>query len=261
MPSLSPSAFAKILTRCAALGSVRQEVINNHDDNRWWPLSISDWRLRMLIAGLSTRVSYSMISSYRAVIFRLDEIGYSRLCELSDRVLMAILRPLGLRHGRLEYCRSVMQFVDQVDCQSQVVKRTSNDQLIELIVREVKGAEYKVAQCCVLYIRGYYCGVMPVDSGMRDKLSLCMGIRVPRTALGHEYMRKKLERLVAETDCHSIAMRTGYQDLKLPSDCPLTWWAHLVLIYYKRLYCNRPQAPCPLRGGDFPIIGRCKIHI
>jgi hypothetical protein len=61
---------------------------------------------------------------------------------------------------------------------------------------------------------------------------------VPRTALGHEHMRKELERLVAETDCHSIAKATGYQELTLPPDSPLTWWAHLVLIYYKRLYCN-----------------------
>jgi endonuclease III len=143
-----------------------------------------------------------------------------------------------------------MGFIDEALTTGCEVLKLPNDQLIDLIAKGVSGVGYKVAQCCVLYAKGYHCGVIPLDSGMRDKLSLCIGLAVPKTPVGHEFMRKKLERMVAEIDCYEIAVKTGYQQLKLPQDRPLTWWTHLVLIYYKRLYCNHPKPPCPLRVGN-----------
>jgi hypothetical protein len=257
---ISAADFATVLTNCARLPDVRQEVLKNHDDNRWWPNSVEDWRLRLVIAGLSARVSYAMIGTYSSVVSALNEVGYRRVARLPDPELAEILKPLGLVSARLAYCRSLVRFVERLEAVSGFQNPT-NDALIHLMVREVQGAGYHVAQCCVLYARGYYCGVIPVDSGMRDKLSLCIGLRVPRTPQGYELMRKELERLVSEIDCRSIARQTGYRSLALPRDQPLTWWTHLVLIYYKRLYCNYHREICPIRLPAGVLSYPCELHI
>ena len=63
--------FMKIINICAKQEDVKKEVRDNHDENKWWPTSVSDYRKRLLIAGLSTRISYNMIGTYQKVI------GYS----------------------------------------------------------------------------------------------------------------------------------------------------------------------------------------
>ena len=216
----------------------------------------------MLIAGLSTRISYAMISTYQSVVSTITAIGYPRLARLSDAELSAVVAPLGLQSARVKFCRSLMMFIDGLRRRNVSVETASNDELINLIQREVHGAGYKVAQCCVLYAKGYHCGAIPVDSGMRDKLSLCLGFRVARTPFGHEQMRKQLEALVSQIDCRAIAEHTGYGHLDFPMDRPLTWWVHLVLIYYKRRYCNRPlPQQCPLRSEPgSEIRGPCTLH-
>ena len=257
---LSATEFANALKCCASLPKVRREVIANFEENRWWPACIDDNRLRMIIAGLGTRVSYSMIACYQRVISELSQIGYDQLCRTSEAALIRMLQPLGLARVRLAFCRSMMSFIAHFEREPEGLSRLTNDEFVELLATNVAGVGYKIAQCCVLYARGYNCGVIPVDLGMRDKLSLCIGVKVPRTPLGHEIMRKELERLVGETDCYSIAVSTGYGNLRLAKDRPLTWWAHLVLIYYKRLFCNKPAMECPLRMGDEALRGRCGLH-
>ena len=250
MPTLSTSEFEQLLIRCASLPDVRREVIRNHDDNIWWPRRITDWRLRMLIAGLTTRVSYAMVTTYQEVVQRLNEIGYDHLSTYKTDELSKLVSPLGLKSNRVHYCESMFEFIKDLQRRDTHPASLSNDELIGSIAERVFGASYKVGQCCTLNAKGYYCGIIPVDSGMKDKLSICLGMDVVKTAYGHELMRKQLESYVAEIDCRKIAIRTGYEGLSFPTEGPLSWWSHLVLIYYKRLYCNRPAARCPLIMGQ-----------
>ena len=260
MTTISTSEFENLLRNCASLPDVRREVFKNHDDNLWWPRKVQDWRLRMIIAGLSTRVSYAMIKTYQSVVSKINEIGYDRISAFTKEELSELVAPLGLVSSRVRYCQSIIEFMKSFQGQNSL-DGVSNDELIASIAENVYGAGYKVGQCCVLYAKGYYCGVIPVDSGMKDKLSLCLRIPVLKTPYGHELMRKQLESYVSQIDCRSIAEDAGYQGLNLPTDRPLTWWAHLVLIYYKRLYCNRPPEKCPIRTDQPPIIySECNLH-
>src|SRR5713226_2947928 len=52
----------------AAQAGVKAAVEANHDENRWWPACVSDWRMRMAVAGWSSRVSYTMIGTYAVVV-------------------------------------------------------------------------------------------------------------------------------------------------------------------------------------------------
>src|ERR1017187_6986839 len=93
---LSSPKLLAVIERCASLPDVRAEVRKNHDDNLWWPRAVEDWRLRMLFAGWSTRISYNMISSYQRVVARANSLGYQALCMLSDAELQEVVGPLGL---------------------------------------------------------------------------------------------------------------------------------------------------------------------
>ncbi len=74
-----------IVRRVAALPEVRAAVEANHDDNRWWPTSVADPRTRMVVAGWSTRISYSMIDTYARVVAETDALGFERLVALDER--------------------------------------------------------------------------------------------------------------------------------------------------------------------------------
>lgn len=138
------------------------------------------------------------------------------------------------------------------------IRELSNDELIKLIADNVSGASYKVAQCCVLYVRGYYSGIMPVDSGMKDVELPCLGFEQYKSALGHDILRKKLEILVKDNNMEEIIKRNGYGELKVENYENATWFCHLVLIYYKRYFCNKHNPEnCPLKDY-FKIQCRCK---
>lgn len=242
---ITSTKIEQILSICSACDTVRMEVIKNHDNNLWWPTKVTDGRLRLLIAGLSTRISYNMISTYIRVISNLIQYEYYDIEMMDDSEISSIISPLGLINTRITYLRSMITFnknyFDSID-------DYSNDDLIALISASVKGASYKVAQCCVLYLRGYYCGVMPVDSGMKDVLLPCLGFQEQKASIGHEKLRKELEYLVNDLDLTELVNANGYKGLiTIPNDKPLTWWAHLVLIYYKRYFCNKHKPNlCPL---------------
>ncbi|MEV0177236.1 hypothetical protein AB0I00_39830 [Streptomyces sp. NPDC050803] len=111
----------------------------------------------------------------------------------------------------------------------------------------MRGASYKIAQCAALYARGYHCGIIPVDSGMVTKLTPALGFTLPSGPAAHEHLRTLLEHAVAR---HTDALRTlaADQDVTIPAEAAPAWWTHLTLIYFKRLYLNRPPArPCPCR--------------
>ncbi|MDJ0465788.1 hypothetical protein [Streptomyces sp. H27-C3] len=231
----------RLVARAAGLPDVQAEVEANHNENRWWPTSISDPRVRMLAAGWSTRVSYRMVETYARVIASANARGFDNLVAASDAELAPLVRPIGLPQTRIDYLRSLSELLrgwekegtdptgDAVDC----------DALILDFATRVRGASYKVAQCALLTARGYHCGIIPVDSGMVTKLAPALGLVLPTGAVAHERMRHVLEATVhaRSAEFRSLVTDNEYQ-VTIPEGAEPTWFAHLVLIYFKRLYLN-----------------------
>ena len=241
---MTKEEFKKIISICSSMPDVKADVFKNHDNNMWWPLDIEDYRKRLLLAGLSTRISYNMINSYRNVINKLNEYSYDQIKTMSKEDLIEIIKGLGLSNTRYTYIESMINFIEKYDKE---ILETPNDELIELIAKNVSGASYKVAQCCVLYMRGYYCGIMPVDSGMKDVELPCLGFTKYNNALGHDILRKQLQELVENNNMEDIILEKGYDKLNIPDYNNASWWTHLVLIYFKRHYCNKHKPEeCPL---------------
>lgn len=235
----------EILDICSQQACVRDDVIKNYNNNLWWPLEISDYRIRLIVAGLSTRINYNMIESYRNVIFQLNRYTYPQLRNMPQDDLCNIIKKLGLVNNRYRYIKSMMAFIENHDN----LLEMETDALIKLIADEVVGASYKVAQCCVLYMRGYNCGIMPVDSGMKDMLLPCIGFSNYGNGIGHEKIRSELEACIKQNDLAEILYKNGYSQLHIEDSSNAAWWAHLVLIYYKRHYCNKHKPNmCPLNS-------------
>lgn len=252
---MSKEEMKEILSICSAMPDVKEDLFKNHDNNMWWPLEVDDYRKRLLIAGLSTRISYNMINSYRKVINDLNNYSYEEIKNMSEQKLTNIIKGLGLSNTRYKYLSSMIKFIENYENE---IQEKSDDDLIKLIADNVNGASYKVAQCCVLYMRGYYCGIMPVDSGMKDVELPCMGFNEYKNAIGHDILRKQLQELVEDNDMTDIIEKNGYSKLNIPDYQNATWWAHLVLIYFKRHYCNKHKPEeCPL-AKDINV--KCKCH-
>ena len=254
---MEKTEYKNILEICSRQDSVREDVFKNHDDNMWWPLKVTDYRKRLLIAGLSTRISYNMIRSYQKVIDNLDSFNYDEIKSMSEEQIKEVIKGLGLSNTRYKYISSMINFIEQ---HSEELIKLPNEDLIELIAKNVSGASYKVAQCCVLYMRGYYkSGIMPVDSGMKDVELPCLGFPVYKTAIGHDYLRKELETLTKNLDLKDVIERNGYGGLNIPDTSNATWWSHLVLIYYKRHFCNKHKPEkCPLANAGVKVLCKCK---
>lgn len=235
----------RLVERAAALPDVRAEVEANHDDNRWWPLSITNPRMRMLAAGWSTRVSYRMVETYRHVIKTADAHGFDTLANASDRELAALVRPIGLPRTRIDYLRSLSDVCMLWD--KQTIDPSSPtadvDDLVADFAERVRGASYKVAQCALLNARGYHSGIIPVDSGMVSRLAPALGIDLSTGPVAHEEFRHVLEAAVQARpdDFRAIVAKHEYA-VTIPDGVEPTWWVHLVLIYFKRLYLNGPSS-------------------
>jgi hypothetical protein len=252
-----------MVRRMAELPDVRAAVEANHDENRWWPTSIADPRMRMLAAGWSTRVSYSMVDTYAEVVRTANRTGFETLLDADDQTVTDLVRPIGLPAARITYLRSLGAFLDWLAAQGIDPLTGDPTALIGQFAGDVRQASFKVAQCAVLYARGYHCGIIPVDSGMVRKLAPLLGLPLPTGPIAHERMRLALE---AEVTAHLDAYRRlpaefGYA-VTVPATAAPTWWTHLVLIYFKRLYLNRPGPRlCPRRPAcatlvDCPHTGR-----
>lgn len=242
---MTKEEFKQIIDICSNQEEVREAVKKNHDNNLWWPLDVDDYRKRLLIAGLSTRISYNMIDSYRKVINNLNSYTYDEIKNMTEDKIVNIIKGLGLSNTRYKYLSSMIDFIEKYDNE---IKTLSNDELIKLIADNVNGASYKVAQCCVLYMRGYYSGIMPVDSGMKDVELPCLGFEQYKNAVGHDILRKELEKLTKDNNMKEIIKQNGYEELKIDDYNNATWFCHLVLIYYKRYFCNKHNPDsCPLK--------------
>lgn len=260
-PIAISAAFADRLfgwvSRIAALPQVKDAVEGNHDANRWWPLSITDPRMRMLAAGWSTRINYTMVATYAAVLAEADALGFDQLAGLDDEAIARIVRPLGLRESRIAYLRSLAGFVEALVDEGTNPQHLDADELISRIAAEVDQASFKVGQCAALYVGGYHCGVIPVDSGMVDKLAPFLGLALPSGAAAHERMRHLLQDAVAARaeDYRQLIADLDYAVAIGPDVVP-TWWVHLVLIYFKRSHLNRPHPQvCTQRPACPRVVG------
>lgn len=252
---MTKEEFKNVIKICCVQEEVREAVKKNHNNNLWWPLEIEDSKKRLLIAGLSTRISYNMIDSYRKVINNLNHYSYEEIKNMSEEEIVNIIKGLGLSNARYKYLSSMIKFIEN---HNNEINELSNNELIKLIAEEVSGASYKVAQCCVLYIRGYYSGIMPVDSGMKDVMLPCLGFKEYKNAIGHDILRNELEELVKDNDMEEIIKQNGYEDLIVEDYKNATWFCHLVLIYYKRYFCNKHNPEnCPLKD-HVKINYKCK---
>lgn len=253
---MTKEEFKKIINICSNLPEVKTEIYKNHDNNLWWPIDVNDYRKRLLIAGLSTRISYNMIESYIKIINDLNSYTYEEIKQMDETKIISIIKGLGLSNTRYKYLKSMISFIDNYE---QSLQEKTSDELIELIANNVDGASYKVAQCCVLYMRGYYCGIMPVDSGMKDIELSCMGFSEYKNGIGHDILRKELQDLVKDNNMEDIIKNNGYDGLNIPDYNNATWWVHLVLIYYKRNYCNKHNPEkCPLFNSKINIKCKCQ---
>lgn len=247
-PALADYLY-QVTSRIARQPDVQAAVETNHDDNQWWPRSVTDWRVRMVVAGWSTRVSYNMVDRYAEVVAAANRLGYECLTKLDDAQLARVIAPLGLSSARVRYFRSLTAFLAALAAAGQDPQAMDADAFIAAFAHEVDQASYKVAQCAVLYARGYHCGIIPVDSGMVDKLAPLLGIRLARRPIAHEQLRHLLQ---ACAQHHAQAYRRLVRDLgyavTIPAAALPTWWLHLTLIYFKRRYLNRPGPRlCPNR--------------
>lgn len=246
--------FVKAIKIMASQLEVKEAVINSHDNNPWWPLDVKDWRIRMLIAGLSTRVSFRMLDSYKKTISNFYKYSYEEIKKLQDDDLKIILKSLGLPDTRIRFIRSMIKYIDN-ELNGKNIYEIQDVEMISNIAKKVDGASYKVGQCCVLYAKGYYCGIMPIDSGMKDMLAPCLGFKTGKTPFAHEVVREQVESFVKSYDWIKMAVELGYdKSISLPNDKVLTWWVHLVLINYKRYFCNkRNPNNCPLLKAGIPL--------
>jgi endonuclease III len=256
-PELANNLYV-FVARAAAQADVRAAVQANHDDNRWWPAGVQDWRVRMAVAGWSTRVSYGMIGKYAGVVGQADALGWNELTALNDESLTRLIYPIGLPTARIRYLRSLARFIDGSGVTEIDLATVPLDDLIASFTAGVDGAGYNIAQCAVLYARGYHCGVMPVDSGMVTKLAPLLGITLSSGAAAHEHMRKLLQPAVT-ANAHvyrDLVSRFGYE-ITIPSAVAPTWFVHLVLIYFKRLYLNKPPPELCRKRPACPVLFGC----
>lgn len=246
-----------LIGRIATLPDLKAAVEANHDDNRWWPKAVEDPRMRMLVAGWSTRVSYSMVDVYAHVVTEAHRIGYDRITRSRDETIAALVRPIGLPAARLTYLRSLSTFLDGLDAAGTDPLTTDIDVIINRFAAEVRQASFKVAQCATLYARGYHCGVIPVDSGMVTRLAPVLGLCLPAGPIAHEHMRLRLQSCVTDrADDYRDLARTHGHAVTIPGDVTPTWWIHLMLIYFKRLYLNRPRPQvCQARPVCDAVVG------
>jgi endonuclease III len=243
--------FVKIIKLMSEVDEVESEVKKNYVNNLWWPLEIVDKRMRLLIAGLSSRISYTMINTYRKIIFQLNELGYERLEKSLDEEIIELIKPLGMYNMRLKYIRSMMTFIKKNDL---LILSTDKELFIKTISKEVYGASYKIGQCCALYYLGYESSIMPVDSGLLNVTLPCIGIDTSKNSYGHEEARLKLETSVKRRfeDIENIV----YEDFIFKNPF---WFSHLILIYYKRAFCNkRKWESCVISNSDFECSFKCK---
>ena len=88
---------------------------NDNNEHLRWSLEVEDYRKRLLIAGISTRISYNMIDSYRKVINYLNSYTYDEIKNMMKDEIINIIKGLGLSNARYKYLSSIIDFIEKYD--------------------------------------------------------------------------------------------------------------------------------------------------
>ena len=88
---------------------------NDNNEHLRWSLEVEDYRKRLLIAGISTRISYNMIDSYRKVINDLNSYTYDEIKNMMKDEIINIIKGLGLSNARYKYLSSIIDFIENYD--------------------------------------------------------------------------------------------------------------------------------------------------
>lgn len=88
---------------------------NDNNEHLRWSLEVEDYRKRLLIAGISTRISYNMIDSYRKVINDLNSYTYDEIKNMMKDKIINIIKGLGLSNARYKYLSSIIDFIEKYD--------------------------------------------------------------------------------------------------------------------------------------------------
>lgn len=244
--TLTDRRLMRLVTVAAQQPDVKADIEANHDENRWWPTRITDPRMRMLAAGWSTRISYNMINTYSRVITAADSAGFDQLISMPDGDVAALAQPLGLPAARVGYLRSLTSFV--ADRDDDYLLHADSATVIADFAGNVAHASYKVAQCALLYARGYHCGIIPVDSGMVTRLAPALGLPLATGPVAHEQMRQRLEAHAAQhRHDYTRILRNQRHAVTVADETIPSWWLHLSLIYFKRRYLNQKHPRVCLR--------------
>jgi len=91
---MTKDKLEQVLKSISKNKKVQEEVFKNFENNLWWPSAVKDKKMRLIIAGLSTRVSYAMINSYIKVIRQLENLDYYEFLALGHNKVTEILKPL-----------------------------------------------------------------------------------------------------------------------------------------------------------------------
>ena len=249
--ALGPTERVYSLVSCAARQpDVRAVVEANHDDNRWWPLSVADWRVRMAAAGWSTRVSYSMISTYADVVRHADSLGWSGLTALDDKALATARPPAGPDQlpgqlpalaGRVRQPRGGGRHRPGLHAPGRTDPRARDGRPR----CRVQGRPVRGPVRARLPLRHH-------PGGLRHgQQARAVSRRPARPGPdAHEQLRHLLQ------DCTSampdryreLASALGYR-VHIPPDADPAWFVHLVLIYFKRLYPAARTAALPRQAS------------
>ena len=110
---------------------------------------------------------------------------------MEDKEIAELIKPLGLTDTRIKFIKSMIAFMER---DGEELYEYSNEELIDKIAENVYGASFKVGECCALYFKGYHCGIMPVDSGMKEKELPCVGFEYIRCSRGNKILSMQLRK-------------------------------------------------------------------
>lgn len=88
---------------------------NDNNEHLRWSLEVEDYRKRLLIVWLSTRISYNMIDSYRKVINDLNSYTCDEIKNMMKDEIINIIKGLGLSNARYKYLSSIIDFIEKYD--------------------------------------------------------------------------------------------------------------------------------------------------
>jgi hypothetical protein len=94
---------------------------------------------------------------------------------------------------------------------------------------------------------------------MLTKLAPMLGLTLASGPQAYEHLRKLLEEAVNDdADTYrDLASSLGYR-VAIPEAVSPTWFTHLVLIYFKRLYLNRPAPGVCQAQPACPAVFNCR---